>query len=91
MTRNPCFEHGLVDGIALLPPRDVNASARGEAKTNQHGWVNAFARHPRTRQRGSKVDVAQRLPLDPVDERLTMVVEQVRNDATPEGWEVGLW
>ena len=91
MTRNPSFEHGLVDGIALRAPRDVNPSAGCNAKANQQAGVNAFARDPGARQCGSKVDVAPRLTLDPVDERRAMMVEQMRKGPTPEGWEVGPW
>jgi hypothetical protein len=90
LSRNPSFEHGLVDAVAFRAPADVNPSARGNAKANQHGWVNAFARQPRARQCRPKVDVARRLTLDPVDERRAMVVDEMRQGATAEGWEVGL-
>jgi hypothetical protein len=72
---NPSFEHGLVDGIALRASRDPNPSARGNAKANQQGWVNAFAYNARIQQRSPKVDIAQRLAFDPADERLAMVVD----------------
>ena len=86
---NPFFEHGPVDGIALRAPRDVNASARGKAKANQQGWVHAFALEPRAGQGGTKIDVAQRLALDHVHEGLTITVDEMRNGAASEGWEVG--
>jgi hypothetical protein len=91
LPRTPSFEHDLVDGIALCTPRDVNPSTGGDAKPNQQGWVNAFAHHPGIRQRAPKVDVVQRLTLDPVNDRLAVIIDKMREGATTERGDVRLW
>ena len=51
--------------------------------------MNALASYPRARECGKKVNVAPRLMLDPVDERLAMMVDQVSKSAASEGCEAG--
>lgn len=87
--RDPAFEHRLVGSVACGPSNDVDASAGGDAKANEYGGMNALARYPRARECGEKVNVAPRLMLDPVDERLAMMVDQVSKGATSERCEAG--
>ena len=84
----PVFVVCRTTGISRPSFRRVT-SAGGDAKANEYGGMNALARYPRARECGEKVNVAPRLMLDPVDERLGMMVDQVSKGATSEGREAG--
>jgi hypothetical protein len=91
MLRHRALEHLLVSRVVSRWSDDVDASARGDSKADQYGGVHARAVYPGVRKGVEIASISLPLTLDPVDERLAVVVHEMGERAARKDRAVGGW